>query len=115
VPIRVVLAEDNYLVREGVTRLLASDDDIEVVATCDDYDSLLAAVETEQPGVVITDIRMPPTGTDEGIRAAEHLRDTNPEPASSCSASTPIPRTRWRSSRRVRKDARTCSKSASPT
>jgi DNA-binding NarL/FixJ family response regulator len=78
VPIRVVLAEDSYLVREGVTRLLGTADDIEVVAACDDYDSLLAAVDSEQPDVVLTDIRMPPTGTDEGIRAAEHLRETNP-------------------------------------
>ena len=78
-PIRVVLAEDNYLVREGVTRLLSSDDEIDVVATCDDYDSLVAAVVAEQPDVVITDIRMPPTSTDEGIRAAEHLRETSPE------------------------------------
>jgi DNA-binding NarL/FixJ family response regulator len=77
-PIRVVLAEDSYLVREGVTRLLATADDIDVVAACEDYDSLLAAVEAEQPDVVLTDIRMPPTGTDEGIRAAEHLRETSP-------------------------------------
>ena len=68
VPIRVVLAEKNYLVREGVTRLLSSDDEIDVVATGDDYDSLVAAVVAERPDVVITDIRMPPTGTDEGIR-----------------------------------------------
>jgi len=79
VPIRVVLAEDNYLVREGVTRLLETAPDIDVVAACDDYDSLLATVDAEQPDVVLTDIRMPPTGTDEGIRAAEHLRETHPE------------------------------------
>ena len=78
-PIRVVLAEDNYLVREGVARLLATQPDIDVVATCEDYDSLLAAVEAERPDVVLTDIRMPPTGTDEGIRAAEHIRRTHPE------------------------------------
>jgi DNA-binding NarL/FixJ family response regulator len=78
VPIRVVLAEDSYLVREGVTRLLGTADDIDVVAACEDYDSLLAAVDSEQPDVVLTDIRMPPTGTDEGIRAAEHLRETSP-------------------------------------
>ncbi|MBA2325041.1 MAG: response regulator transcription factor [Actinobacteria bacterium] len=78
-PIRVVLAEDNYLVREGVTRLLETAPDIDVVAACDDYDSLLATVDAEQPDVVLTDIRMPPTGTDEGIRAAEHLRETHPE------------------------------------
>jgi DNA-binding NarL/FixJ family response regulator len=78
VSIRVVLAEDNYLVREGVARLLEPQPDLEVVATCDDYDSLLAAVEVHQPDVVLTDIRMPPTGTDEGIRAAAHIRDTHP-------------------------------------
>jgi DNA-binding NarL/FixJ family response regulator len=78
VPIRVVLAEDSYLVREGVTRLLETADDIVVVAACEDYDSLLAAVDAEQPDVVLTDIRMPPTGTDEGIRAAAHLREASP-------------------------------------
>jgi DNA-binding NarL/FixJ family response regulator len=78
VPIRVVLAEDNYLVREGVTRLLEHQPDIEVIATCDDYDSLLAAVEAHRPDVVLTDIRMPPTGTDEGIRAAAEIRREHP-------------------------------------
>jgi DNA-binding NarL/FixJ family response regulator len=78
VRIRVVLAEDDYLVREGVARLLAMQPDLDVVATCQDYDSLLAAVEAERPDVVLTDIRMPPTGTDEGIRAAEHIRRTHP-------------------------------------
>jgi DNA-binding NarL/FixJ family response regulator len=79
VPIRVVLAEDNYLVREGVARLLGSEPDLEVVATCDDHDSLLAAVEEHTPDVVLTDIRMPPTGTDEGIRAAEAIRESHPD------------------------------------
>lgn len=76
--IRVILAEDSYLVREGVTRLLATDPDIEVVATCADYDELLAELERDKPDVVVTDIRMPPTGTDEGIRIAEHLREHSP-------------------------------------
>jgi DNA-binding NarL/FixJ family response regulator len=79
VPIRLVLAEDNYLVREGVRRLLETEPDIEVAAVCGDLDSLLAAVDAERPDVVITDIRMPPGGADEGIQAAERLRDTNPE------------------------------------
>jgi DNA-binding NarL/FixJ family response regulator len=79
VPIRVVLAEDNYLAREGVARLLATQPDLDVVATCQDYDSLLAAVDAERPDVVLTDIRMPPTGTDEGIRAAAQIRRTHPE------------------------------------
>jgi DNA-binding NarL/FixJ family response regulator len=79
VPIRVILAEDNYLVREGVRRLLETEPDLELVAVCEDYDSLLAAMATAEPDVVLTDIRMPPTGTNEGIRAAEHLRETRPE------------------------------------
>jgi len=77
--IRVVLAEDNYLVREGVRRLLETSPDLEVVAACEDLDSLYAAVESESPDVVLTDIRMPPSGVDEGIQAAARLRETHPE------------------------------------
>jgi DNA-binding NarL/FixJ family response regulator len=77
VTLRVVLAEDNYLVREGVRRLLDGDG-IEVTATCADLGSLLAAVDEHRPDVLVTDIRMPPTGTDEGIRAAAILRDSHP-------------------------------------
>ncbi len=77
--IRLVLAEDNYLVREGVRRLLETESDLEVAAACGDLSSLLAAVEAKQPDVVVTDIRMPPGGADEGIQAAEKLRETNPE------------------------------------
>ena len=77
-PIRVILAEDNYLVREGVRRLLETEPDIELVAVCEDYDSLLAAIDAVEPDAVLTDIRMPPTGTDEGIRAAEHVREHHP-------------------------------------
>ena len=77
--IRIVLADDNYLVREGVRRLLETQSDLEVVATSDDLDSLLEAVETERPDVVVTDIRMPPGGADEGIQAAKRLRETQPE------------------------------------
>ena len=77
--IRVVLADDSYLIREAVTRLLESHEEIEVVAACEDLDSLLETVEAEEPDVVLTDIRMPPEGTNEGIRAAEHLRETRPE------------------------------------
>ena len=71
-PIRVVLAEDHYLVREGVRGLLASLADIEVVAVCDDLDSLLAAVEAEHPDVVVTDIRMPGIS---GIEMLAYLRN----------------------------------------
>jgi DNA-binding NarL/FixJ family response regulator len=79
VPIRLVLADDHYLVREGIRRLLESESDLEVAAVCDDLGSLLAAVDLERPDVVVTDIRMPPGGADEGIKAAERLRETNPE------------------------------------
>jgi DNA-binding NarL/FixJ family response regulator len=79
VPIRLVLADDSYLVREGVRRLLETLPEFEVVAVCDDLDSLLAAVETERPAVVLTDIRMPPELRDEGIQAARRLRASSPE------------------------------------
>jgi DNA-binding NarL/FixJ family response regulator len=77
--IRVVLAEDHYLLREGIRRLLETQPEIEVAAVCDDLESLLAAVEAERPDVVVTDIRMPPNGGDEGIQAAVRLRDTHPD------------------------------------
>lgn len=77
-PLRVVLAEDNYLVREGVGKLINLEPDLEVVAACADYPTLLKAVETAAPDVVVTDIRMPPTGTDEGIRAANEVRRLYP-------------------------------------
>jgi DNA-binding NarL/FixJ family response regulator len=77
VPIRLVLAEDHYLVREGIRNLLEQQPDLEVAAVCDDLDSLLAAVDAERPDVVITDVRMPPGGTDEGIQAATRLRETD--------------------------------------
>jgi DNA-binding NarL/FixJ family response regulator len=79
VPIRLVLADDHYLVREGVRRLLETVPELEVAAECGDLDSLLAAVDSERPDVVVTDIRMPPGNSDEGIQAAERLRETNPE------------------------------------
>jgi DNA-binding NarL/FixJ family response regulator len=79
VSIRVALAEDQYLVREGLRRLLETRDDLEIVAVCSDLDSLLATVEAAEPDVVVTDIRMPPGHTDEGIQAATRLRKTNPE------------------------------------
>jgi DNA-binding NarL/FixJ family response regulator len=79
VPIRIVLAEDQYLVREGLRRLLETRAELEVAAVCGDLDSLLDAVAAEQPAVVVTDIRMPPGSMDEGIQAATRLRATNPE------------------------------------
>jgi DNA-binding NarL/FixJ family response regulator len=79
VPIRVVLGEDSFLAREGISRALAELDDVELLSACEDVDSLRAAVEELTPDVVVTDIRMPPTNTDEGIRFAAELRHTHPE------------------------------------
>src|SRR6266581_4535361 len=78
-PTRLVLAEDHYLLREGMRRLLETNPDLEVAAVCEDLDSLLAAVEAERPDVVVTDIRMPPGNLDEGIRAADRLRVEHPD------------------------------------
>lgn len=76
--IRVVLADDSYLVREALMQILAGEPQIEVAAVCHDRSSLLAAIERERPAVVVTDIRMPP-GDDEGIRIAGELRTRHPE------------------------------------
>ena len=108
VAIRLVLAEDHYLVREGVRRLLETQPELEVVAACGDLDSLLAAVEAERPDVVVTDIRMPPGGRDEGIRAAAAPpRDASRTSASSSSASTPSRAMRSRSSKAAPRGAPT--------
>ena len=77
--IRVVLAEDNTLLREGVARLLERAEGIELVGTAVDRPSVEALIEAEAPDVVVTDIRMPPTGTDEGIQIAAALRAERPE------------------------------------
>ena len=77
-PIRLVLAEDHYLVREGVRRLLEAQSGLEVAAVCGDLDSLMEAVDREAPDVVVTDVRMPPGNSDEGIQAARRLRETKP-------------------------------------
>ena len=76
--IRVVLAEDHVLLREGISRLVAANDDMELVGTAGDLPALLALIERERPDVVVTDIRMPPTGTDEGIQAAAWARQHQP-------------------------------------
>ena len=65
--------------REGIGALLALDDELELVESCESYDELIAAVDHHHPDIVITDIRMPPTQTDEGIRAANHIRDRHPD------------------------------------
>jgi DNA-binding NarL/FixJ family response regulator len=79
VAIRVALADDSLLVREGLYELLHDENDIEIVASCEDLPSLLEAIDRTAPDVVLTDIRMPPTQSDEGIRAAIQLRNTHPE------------------------------------
>jgi DNA-binding NarL/FixJ family response regulator len=78
-PIAIALADDSLLVREGVAHILAGEPETRVVASCGDLPSLLAAVESEHPDVVVTDIRMPPTSTDEGIRVATLLREKHPD------------------------------------
>jgi len=76
--LRIVFAEDNYLVREGTVALLAEAGEVEIVGTAADFDELLAAVASLEPDAVLTDIRMPPTGSDEGIRAAKQIRSEHP-------------------------------------
>ncbi len=77
--VRVVFAEDNYLVREGTAALLQSSDEVELVGTAASLDELLTAVEELKPEAVLTDIRMPPTNTTEGIDAARQIRVEHPE------------------------------------
>ena len=76
--IRVALAEDHVLLREGISRLVAANEDFELVGVASDLPELLAVVGEQNPDVVVTDIRMPPTGTNEGIQAAAWLRQHRP-------------------------------------
>jgi DNA-binding NarL/FixJ family response regulator len=76
--VTVALAEDNFIVREGIAQVLSGDDGIEVVALCGDLESLLEEGASLRPDVVVTDIRMPPTNTNEGIRLAAILRERHP-------------------------------------
>ncbi|MEK7425064.1 MAG: response regulator transcription factor [Actinomycetota bacterium] len=78
-PIRVAIAEDNALLRDGLARLISSTKGLELTGTSGSYDELLALVDDTNPDIVVTDIRMPPTGTDEGIRAAAALRTSHPD------------------------------------
>lgn len=75
----VVVAEDSVLMREGITAVLSMHETLDVVAVCKDFPELIAAVDQHLPDVVVTDIRMPPTQSDEGIRAARQLREDHPE------------------------------------
>jgi DNA-binding NarL/FixJ family response regulator len=78
VALRVVFADDNFLVREGISALLTEAEEIDLVATVVDPEALLRAVAEHQPDAVLTDIRMPPTFTTEGIDAAKRIRAGHP-------------------------------------
>ncbi len=78
-PLRVVLADDHALIRQGVAAVLAVIDHVELVGECENFDELMSTVEASAPDVVVTDIRMPPTGTDEGITAALAIRERYPD------------------------------------
>lgn len=77
--LRVVVGEDSFLTREAITALLNDTVGLDLVAACEDAESLRAAIAREEPDVVLTDIRMPPDHRDEGIRLANELRETRPE------------------------------------
>ncbi len=77
--IRVVVAEDYDVMREGLRHKIESASDLELVGICEDFESLIKTLDRELPDVLLTDIRMPPTGTEEGIRASEHLRRIHPK------------------------------------
>jgi DNA-binding NarL/FixJ family response regulator len=76
--VAIALADDSLIVREGVSQILAGQDDLEIVASCGDLPSLMEVIDREPPDVVVTDIRMPPTNTDEGIRLSALLRERHP-------------------------------------
>jgi DNA-binding NarL/FixJ family response regulator len=78
-PISVVIAEDSILVRDSVHRALSVDSDVNVVGIAEDYDSAVALIDEQRPRLLFTDVRMPPTSTDEGIRLARWMRSAHPE------------------------------------
>jgi DNA-binding NarL/FixJ family response regulator len=78
-PLRVVVAEDNFLVRESLRNLLASDERLALVGVAVDYDSAVEVVDQQSPDVVVTDVRMPPSRSDEGIQLARRLRASHPQ------------------------------------
>jgi DNA-binding NarL/FixJ family response regulator len=78
-PLRLAIADDSYLTREALRQVLLGVPELEVVATCEDTYSLVEAIDRESPDVVLSDIRMPPSGGNEGIRVAAELRETHPE------------------------------------
>ncbi|HEY2258398.1 MAG TPA: response regulator transcription factor, partial [Solirubrobacteraceae bacterium] len=78
-PIRVIAADDSYVVREFLSATLQATPQVELVAVCSNGNELEAAIETHPPDVLITDIRMPPSGGEEGLRVAARLRETDPD------------------------------------
>jgi DNA-binding NarL/FixJ family response regulator len=78
-PISVLIAEDSLLVRDSVCRALSTDSDVTVVGAAEDYDTTIELVEKHQPTLLVTDVRMPPTSTDEGIRLARWMRTAHPD------------------------------------
>ncbi|MBV9309970.1 MAG: response regulator transcription factor [Solirubrobacterales bacterium] len=78
-PIRVVMAEDSYMIREFLFSTLSAAPEVDLVAVCTNAKELQTAIDTWSPDVVLTDIRMPPTGADDGIRVAARLRESAPE------------------------------------
>jgi len=79
--IRLVLGEDNALLREGMRGMLSAVEDLDLVASCADLPTLLEQTDIQRPDVVLTDIRMPPRWTDEGVQLARHCRVHHPETA----------------------------------
>jgi DNA-binding NarL/FixJ family response regulator len=79
VPIRVIVAEDSYVIREFLMSALSSAPEVELVAVCLDGKQLEKAIDTWDADVILTDIRMPPSGADEGVRIAARLRETHPD------------------------------------
>jgi DNA-binding NarL/FixJ family response regulator len=78
-PISVVIAEDSLLVRDSVHRALSTDSDVNVIGIAEDYDSAVELIDKHCPTLLFTDVRMPPTSTDEGIRLAQWMRSAHPE------------------------------------
>jgi DNA-binding NarL/FixJ family response regulator len=77
--ISVVIAEDNFLVRDSVQRALSTDSDVNVIGIAEDYDSAVELIDKHHPTLLFTDVRMPPTSTDEGVRLARWMRSAHPD------------------------------------
>ena len=106
--IRVIVADDSYFVRETLVHVLEGADGIEVIACCSDLESLQQAIERDRPDVVVTDIRMPPSQTDEGIQVAAALHETHPQIGVVLLSQYTTRGTGWRCWRAARTAARTC-------